>query len=274
MREIARLDVPFDEFRIWQQRIRPECEAAGAEPAALALLEHVCTEMLNNVVDHSASPDCCVELEADSAWLVLRIVDHGVGVFHRVATGLGLEAIDDALIELVKGKTTTDPSNHSGEGLFFSVRACDWFSLSANGYVITWTDGAHPQMAKYGNSQPDYGTEVKLKVAKTTSHNLRSLFDEFCPAPDNHFSKTVVPLGVMFKAQGGLVSRSQGKRAVHGLNRFVEVTFDFADVPQINQGFADEVFRVWRQANPGINIAVTNAADDVRSMLRHVGFTA
>lgn len=38
-----------------------------------------------------------------------------------------------ALFELAKGKLTTDPSKHTGEGVFFTSRMFDSFEISANG---------------------------------------------------------------------------------------------------------------------------------------------
>ena len=49
------LALPFDEFRVWAQRMRPLLTAADIEPPCLAVLEYVCTEMLNNVLDHSGA---------------------------------------------------------------------------------------------------------------------------------------------------------------------------------------------------------------------------
>jgi hypothetical protein len=40
----------------------------------------------------------------------------------------------------------------------------------------------------------------------------------------------------------------------------------------MQQGFADEVFRVWRDAHPQSEVDVIRAAEDVERMLRHVGF--
>jgi hypothetical protein len=52
------------------------------------------------------------------------------------------------------------------------------------------------------------------------------------------------------------------------------VVFDFARVVAIGQGFADEVFRVWRSAHPSIVISVENANDDVAFMIRRAGFAS
>ncbi len=48
-----------------------------------------------------------------------------------------------------------------------------------------------------------------------------------------------------------LVSRSEDKRLLFGLNKFHEIILDFRKVKTIGQGFADEIFRVFPRENPG-----------------------
>jgi len=102
--------------------------------------------------------------------------------------------------------------------------------------------------------------------------SLRVLFDEYCPQPELRFTRTVVQVGLLRHTDGELVSRSQGKRLVLGLDKFSSVTFDFSGVQRMQQGFADEVFRVWRSAHPQIRVDVIHVAEDVDRMLKHVGF--
>ena len=49
------------------------------------------------------------------------------------------------------------------------------------------------------------------------------------------------------------------------------MSFDFTGVDAIQQGFADEVFRVWAQAHPAIAIQIIGANDQVQGLLRYVG---
>jgi hypothetical protein len=79
-------------------------------------------------------------------------------------------------------------------------------------------------------------------------------------------------LAIAEKIEGKLVSRSQAKRIAAGLEAFSEVEFDFSSVRRIEQGFADELFRVWRAAHPSVRVHVSHPASEVADMLRHVGF--
>jgi STAS-like domain of unknown function (DUF4325) len=91
---------------------------------------------------------------------------------------------------------------------------------------------------------------------------------------DPNPSPCVVSVVLMQQADGSLVSRSQGKRLVLGLDQFTAVTFDFTGVSDMQQGFADEVFRVWANAHPGINVTVVGVSPAVKRALNHVGFVA
>ena len=112
-----------------------------------------------------------------------------------------------------------------------------------------------------------------METALHHTHQLTLPFDEYCPQPELRFARTVVSVGLMQQTDRSLVSRSQGKRLVLGLEKFSQVIFDFRGVDQIQQGFADEVFRVWRNAQPQVTVSVEHASEEVDRMLKRVGFT-
>jgi len=64
-----------------------------------------------------------------------------------------------------------------------------------------------------------------------------------------------------------LVSRSQARRVLGGLELFREVTLDFKDIEYIGQAFADEIFRVFPNMNPNTSIIAQNANPDVQNMI-------
>ena len=49
--------------------------------------------------------------------------DFGIGIFNKIQQGMNLLDERHAVLELTKGKLTTDPARHSGEGIFL-LRAC------------------------------------------------------------------------------------------------------------------------------------------------------
>ena len=269
MQTLCHIVLPFEEDRVWIEHVRPWVTQQTDNGEAVRIANHAVTEMLNNVRDHSASADALVLAAANPRAMVLHVVDHGVGVFARLAEGLGLAGPREALIEVVKGKRTTDPVRHTGEGIFFSSLACEWFCIEANGFALSIEQGEEPTRLQFRDGSTQAGTTIKMRIAKTPALTLRQVFDSFCPQPDISFTRTRVAVQVMEQADGGLVSRSQARRLMAGLELFTQIELDLAGVAQIGQGFADEVFRVWRNSHPATSLSVLRANDEVSRMIKH-----
>ena len=77
----------------------------------------------------------CVEKRADT--LVFFVNDFGIGVFRNVMQKQKLKSELEAIQDLLKGKTTTQPHAHSGEGIFFTSKVADIFSLESFGKKLT-----------------------------------------------------------------------------------------------------------------------------------------
>lgn len=52
-----------------------------------------------------------------------------MGIFLKIQRALNLYAAREAILELAKGKLTTDPARHSGEGIFFASKVFDAFDI-------------------------------------------------------------------------------------------------------------------------------------------------
>lgn len=85
------------------------------------------SEMINNAIDHSFSENVYVAVWADYLNTTVGITDEGVGIFEKIREHFGFSSLDEAICELMKGKLTTDPERHSGEGIFFSSKMMDSF---------------------------------------------------------------------------------------------------------------------------------------------------
>jgi biotin operon repressor/anti-sigma regulatory factor (Ser/Thr protein kinase) len=240
-------------------------ESVVYEKATIALNLPTLTEMLNNAIDHSASPYCIVDVSLDARRLQFEVRDHGIGVFHSIASKFGLADEHDALVELVKGKTTTMPEAHTGEGIFFVSRAADRFVLRSHRLQLEWNRELDDVFVS--DTRFLKGTLVQFEVAVGSRTRLENVFEEFAPEEyDFKFEKTQVLVKLL---RENYVSRSEAKRLMHNLDKFSEVELDMRDVRNIGQGFADEVFRVFRAAHPDTNVRAINAAPGVAAMLSH-----
>lgn len=65
-----------------------------------------------------------------------------------------------------------------------------------------------------------------------------------------------------------LVSRSQAKSVLLGLESFKTVIFDFDEVDKIGQAFADEIFRVYQNKHPVISLEYENVNTEVEKMIK------
>jgi hypothetical protein len=64
-----------------------------------------------------------------------------------------------------------------------------------------------------------------------------------------------------------LISRSQAKRLLARIDKFKQVLFDFSEVEMIGQAFADEIFRVFANNYPAIELTVINTNESVQQMI-------
>jgi anti-sigma regulatory factor (Ser/Thr protein kinase) len=255
-----------DEDRVWDEvEIRLQLKRA-LRPGVLAIMRYAFTEMLNNAVEHSQSDRCSMQVVVGPSLISFAIRDQGIGVFHSIASKLQLPDEETALVELLKGKTTTMPQAHTGEGLFFTSRVGDTFSLKSHRIQIEWNRAKEDVFV----SQPRFtrGTLVQFSVQRSARRTLEKVFGEFAPQEyDFQFQKTTVLIKLL---QPDYVSRSEARRLVANLEKFREVVLDFRDVRSVGQGFADEVFRVFAGRNPGILLRPENAGAAVMAMIQHV----
>ena len=95
----------------------------------MALWHYGFTEMFNNAVDHSQGGTIVVAVARTTMDTEMMIGDDGYGIFRKIQQALGLLDERHSVLELAKGKLTTDPRNHTGEGIFFTSRMFDHFRI-------------------------------------------------------------------------------------------------------------------------------------------------
>ena len=232
-----------------------------------SIVHYAFTEMLNNAIDHSMADRCTIEVRLDALRLTFTVRDGGIGVFHSITDKFNLPDEHAAMIELVKGKTTTRPETHSGVDIFFVSHAADRFVLRSHRLQIEWDRYRDDVFV----SEPRYlkGTLVQFEIHTDSRTRLENVFAEFAPeAFDYRFEKTRVLVKLLAREY---VSRSEAKRLLHNLDKFSSIELDMRDVTSVGQGFADEIFRVFASAHPEIDIHTVNAGKAVDAMLRHAG---
>src|ERR1700740_1114857 len=99
------------EDQAWREDVAP---LLGKLPEnALSIWHYGFTEMLNNAIDHSGGTVVSVHFEKNAATTEISLFDNGIGIFKKIQAALSLLDERHAVLELAKGKFTTDPANHS-----------------------------------------------------------------------------------------------------------------------------------------------------------------
>ncbi|VAW48627.1 ATP-binding region, ATPase-like [hydrothermal vent metagenome] len=229
------------------------------------------TEMLNNAIDHSEGKECFISFSRDKSEICIIISDDGEGIFKRITRLKDLSDEKQALLELHKGKLTTDPENHSGQGVFFTSRMFDNFAIFSHDLVFNHNHEIEiDYFSDEHGHQSQEGTTIVMSISVTSDRIDIGVFEQFTAGEDDDFSfnKTIIPVSMARFDKENLVSRSQAKRLLVRLENFEYVVFDFKNVNSIGQAFADEIFRVYRLRSPSINISHDNANTDVLKMIK------
>jgi hypothetical protein len=218
--------------------------------------------MFNNAIEHSKGRNIRVVIDENRIFTALAISDNGIGIFKNIKRKFNLSEEKDALLELVKGKRTTDKRRHSGQGIFFVSKIFENFMIVSDGIIFGSVPAKNNPVK---NNRTKFSTLVYMALANNSTRQSKAVFDEFSTEIPGNFDKTIVP--VRLANSDDLVSRSQARRILSGLELFKEVILDFKDITYIGQAFADEIFRVFPNMNPNTSITAQNANTEVQHMI-------
>ncbi|HYO47306.1 MAG TPA: DUF4325 domain-containing protein [Gemmatimonadota bacterium] len=254
----------LEEHVVWQDHISSRLGSVSKEVISIA--QYAFTEILNNAITHSRGTEILIQLSRTAATIHLGVADNGVGIFKKLKDELGLEDERHSILELAKGKLTTNPERHTGEGIFFTTRACDKVAIVAGSLGFLHLRSGDWLMDE---RSPIEGTYVDMEIDCFVQVSMKDVFDRYTSTDDDFgFSRTQIPVFLAKYGDENLVSRSQAKRVVARLERFREVVLDFDGVSTIGQAFADEIFRVFGSANPEIHLVCINASHEVEQMIK------
>jgi DNA-binding transcriptional ArsR family regulator len=264
--EVSRLypRAGLEEDVVWRELVAPV--VIHLPENVRGIWQYAVTEMINNAIDHSGAAEVRVEARRNELSTEVLVADEGEGIFVKIQRALDLHDPREAILELAKGKLTTAPERHTGEGIFFTSRALDFFEIESHRLRFSHTPRADDAIGEQTADTP--GTRVRMRLANDSARTLREVFDAYTDPDEYTFDKTVVPLRLAQYEGENLVSRSQAKRVAHRFERFKRVELDFAGITEIGQAFADEMFRVFAQAHPQVRITPLNTAPAVAQMIK------
>lgn len=224
------------------------------------------TEILNNAIDHSEGTAIFVEVKINEKDITFTIWDNGIGIFQKIQNALHLESIRESILHLSKGKFTTDPSKHTGEGIFFTSRIFDKFDILSSDLYYTFRDEdwilSSEKRESFGQ-----GTSIQMSVLLDSKKTPKEVMDKYA-GQEIGFEKTIVAVALSSDPKDPHVSRSQAKRLLMGLDKFKTVVLDFEGVESVGQAFVDEIFRVFQNEHPEIKFSVIRANEEINEMIQ------
>lgn len=233
-----------------------------------SIFDYAFSEMLNNAIEHSKSKYIDLEISKMDGFLHFIVRDYGIGVFKNVMQKRRLTNELEAIQDLLKGKVTTEPRSHSGEGIFFTSKVADCFSEESYNYKLLIDNLIEDVFVE--EIKNIRGTKVNFKIRLDSKKHLNDIFKAYQSEPDSFaFDKTEVQIK-LYQMGTIHISRSQARRVLAGLEKFKKVILDFDQVPTVGQAFADEIFRVFLQNNPEIDIIPINMNETVKFMIERV----
>lgn len=256
----------LQEDRVWSQIIHQTGIIYNVPKNIVQIVEYGFTEMLNNAIDHSSSKNVHIRITRTADDIRFSVKDLGVGIFHHIKEQHNLKNEKEAIQDLLKGKQTTDPENHSGKGIFFTSRAAGRLVIKSSQKRLIF-DNIIRDIA-IDKTTVKKGTTVDFFVGLKSKKTLASIFNHYA-GEEHELSKTDVNIA-FYKAGRAFLSRSQARRILVGMEKFKHLVLDFQSVATIGQGFADEIFRIWKQKNTNALIEVRNANKNIKMMIAHV----
>jgi len=228
------------------------------------ILDYAFTEMLNNAIEHSRSKGIEVLARREPGTIGFDIVDRGVGIFNNLIKKKGLKSELEAIQDLLKGKQTTAPKQHTGEGVFFTSKVADILTFKSSNKKLVFDNIAGDIFIQ--DIKNVKGTKVAFFIKINSRRTLTKVFKEFS-GDSFEFGKTRVVVK-LYKMGAAYISRSQARRILSGLDKFHEIILDFKGVETVGQAFADEVFRIWQAHHRRIKIKYENANDNIVFMIK------
>lgn len=263
----------LSEDDVWRRDIAPLVDTVPETAKKVAF--YVFTEMLNNAIEHSQSPTIQIGITGNAYCMSFSVADRGVGIFAKIQKAMGLSEKSYAILELAKGKFTTEPESHTGEGIFFSSKAADGFCILSDELMYFGMGNRNGVLGQLGEQKikSSSGTTVLFEVALNREKTLKEVFQLYTEHPDDYgFTKTVIPIRLLeyHDASPVFVSRSQARRLIARFEEFENIILDFEEVAEIGQGFADEIFRVFQNRHPACKLTCINANGQVLGMVNHI----
>lgn len=236
------------------------------------MARHAFTELVNNAIDHSGGTQVTVSMRQTPQQLQLLVSDDGCGLFQRVEASFAIDDPALAMLEIAKGRLTSQPERHCGQGLVATCRLADVFDVRANAARFqrrAWGGTRWHGLPAASALAERPGTTVYMAISLDTTRTLQGVLAELAGSEaGGTFERTSVPLNLLLAGdEAALASRAEAKRVAARLTSFRRAEIDFGGINEIGHAFAHELFSVFRRSHPEVELVPVAAAPRVAAMI-------
>jgi anti-sigma regulatory factor (Ser/Thr protein kinase) len=249
----------------WQRDFAPHFDLP---PHVARMIQHGFTELVNNAADHSGGSSVTVSLRQTPSHVQLLVSDDGCGVFDKICSAFDIADARHAMLELSKGRLTSQPEMHTGRGLFFSSQLADVFDIHANGTAFqrrAWeTSGWQP-----GRPMPRQGSSIYMSISLDTKRTLDQVLGAWSMDGSGiEFDQTTIALRLLAGPGQPLDTRAQARRVAARLPQFRRAEVSFDGIDDVGHGFADELFRVFARAHKEVELVPTHMTPRIAALVK------
>jgi anti-sigma regulatory factor (Ser/Thr protein kinase) len=231
------------------------------------MLRHAMGELVNNAIDHSGGSQVMVSLRQTATQAQLLVSDDGCGLFEHLQARFAITSPEAAVLELAKGRLTSDPARHTGRGLFYTFRLADVVMLHANTSAFQQLQWEGLRW-RAGRPLPRRGTSIYLAIALDSPRRLADVLRS-ASADGSGLGVQRVSLPLHLVAdQGCLASRAEARRVLARLEGLQQVELDFGGIEELGHSFADELFRVGAGRIGAARLVPTHMSRAVEAMVK------
>ena len=254
----------LEEDKIGREHLFPYL--SGFSSNIKEICEYGFMEIINNVVSHSEGDQCTLKFKITDKNIHIYVHDNGVGIFRKIKEYFDLENLHHAILELSKGRLTTNLKTHIGDGIFTIIHLFDKVQIHSGGLCWKYDISNGHQVIKSGSKR--VGTSISISVSTSSKNRLQNVFYKYSTEiKTSLFDKTEVPVILGKFDSENLMSRSQARRLFRNLEKFHEVCIDFNGINLIGDSFADEIFRVFQNKNPDLKIDCINTNLQIENLV-------
>lgn len=233
----------------------------------LKIFKFAFAEMLNNAIEHSKAKKIKINISINNDILSFDIDDNGIGIFNNIIKKFKFNKVDDAIEFILKGKKTTAKEKHSGQGIFFTSKMADKFIIFANDRKVVFDNNINDISLISHRSRK--GTKIRFEININSKKQTIDIFNKYSDTESFKFNKTDIAVKLYeYNKNGMFISRSEARRILIGVEDFDVIVLDFKNIDAVGQGFADQIFRIFRKENPDKTIEFKNTNKDVEFMIK------